>query len=288
MERPLTGLKDADREILVRIDSDKELLKVCHANKYLFSLCNNDFYRNRMRNKFPNLLSFYPISTDWKKAYLENIYYIGKMEEDYGFKFSKISANLPKVYYDILKKNIILDNISSVLSTSSTSSISSVSPENKTLLINEGFKTAGVNGLFDLADFFISLGANNFIDGLIGAIISQKNLTIIEYFLNKIDPSVLLDVLTTAFQASVGVNNQVAMDYFVSKIDLNEALINAAINKNYKIIYYLISKDANVLEAIRITAERQLPEIALLLEKYYVLYLKLNSLKYKDAKYKNV
>lgn len=259
MERSMTKLKDADREILLRIDSDKELLQMCHLNKYLFSLCDSDFYRKRMEDKFPNLLEFYPIKTNWKQAYLQNTYYIGKMEEDYKFNFSSISTGLPKVYYDILKRfdtNVPKD-------------------------IQKGFKNAGVNGFFDLADFFISLGANNFTDGLMDSIFSHKSLNIVEYFLNKIDEEKLPEIIPLAFQASVGVDNKLAMDYFVSKIDLNEALINSAINKNYKVIYYLITQGANVIETIRIAAERQLPEIALLLEKYYTLYLKANALKFK-------
>jgi hypothetical protein len=282
--KSFTGLKDADREILMRIDSDQELLSTCLLNKYSLSLCNNDFYHNRMILKFPYLLSFYPQNTDWKLAYLQNMYYIGKMKEEYGFSFEQpingySSSGIPRRYYEILekyaKRNIAVDKDGNPFPI--------VTP-----LPNVGLKISVTHGFLNLVEYFISSGANNFIETILYVIVTNKSTVIIfEYLLSKIsnlEPIQLLDIMTSVFQTATAVNDSVAMDYFVSKINLNEAMVNAAISKNYKLLNYLANQGGDLTQAARLATEKGYSEAAILLEKYDILYSKLTSLKNRTRK----
>ena len=100
--KTFTGIKDADREILSKLESDEDLLKTCIVNKYTFELCNNQFFLNRLIKKFPDTKTLKPDNMSWKQYYLYIIYYAAKIYEDFGFNF--VSGN-PKIYYDILDEN---------------------------------------------------------------------------------------------------------------------------------------------------------------------------------------
>jgi hypothetical protein len=282
--KSFTGLKDADREILMKIDSDQELLSTCLLSKYSLSLCNDDFYHNRMILKFPYLLSFYPKNTDWKLAYLQNMYYIGKMNEEYGFSFEQpingySSSGIPRIYYQVLEKYAKRN----ILENKQGKPFPIVTPN-----ANTGLKFSVTYGFLNLAEYFISFGADNFIEVLLFiTAINKSSIIIIEYLLNKIsnlEPIRLLDIMTNVFQTAYAVNNSVAMDYFVSKINLNEAMVDAAISKNYKLLNYLANQGGDLTQAARLATEKGYLEAAILLEKYDVLYSKLTSLKNRTRK----
>jgi len=85
MER-FSGNKDVDREILSKLD-DKNLLKACQINKYFWEkVCNEDFFRNRLLNNYPNIRR--EDIKNWKEFHLRAIYYISKMKEDYGYVYN--------------------------------------------------------------------------------------------------------------------------------------------------------------------------------------------------------
>jgi len=74
-----TGNKEADSAIIQSL-SDKDLENICVVNKYVYSLCQKEnFWKNRVLNKFPELLNlgsvqelktkFIPENT-WKEYYL--------------------------------------------------------------------------------------------------------------------------------------------------------------------------------------------------------------------------
>jgi len=93
----LTGLPDADREILMKLD-EREFLYVCSPpkNSYSRKICNEDLFRNRLQKKYPESLEYKPENQTWKKYYLSTIYYNSKIEEE-GIEFLKTGN--PKDFY---------------------------------------------------------------------------------------------------------------------------------------------------------------------------------------------
>jgi hypothetical protein len=109
-----TGIKDTDRQILLNIQDDKELLNICSLNRYTNSLCDDNFFLNRMIKKYPQLQKRKPEKLNWKKFYLESIYYIEKLKEKYQFDFLPTSED-PKEYYNFFLKydnlQLLLENV---------------------------------------------------------------------------------------------------------------------------------------------------------------------------------
>lgn len=100
--RGFTGIRDVDREILLRV-SDNETVKVCVLNSYFKSLCDEDFYWRRFKRSFPKLFEQKKEGTAWKDIYLQYLYYIGKLNEEYNFKYDNNSHISPDfVYKDIV------------------------------------------------------------------------------------------------------------------------------------------------------------------------------------------
>lgn len=98
----ITGNKDVDKLILEKIDSDRDLLKTCSVNSYFKNLCDDDFFRKRLRQKYPFLFDLKSKEISWKNYYLKSVYYIDKMKREYDFDFTSKSFGTPKEYYDIL------------------------------------------------------------------------------------------------------------------------------------------------------------------------------------------
>jgi len=93
-----TGNKDVDQLILKTV-RDRDLFNTCISNKYLNSLCNDDFFYNRMKERYPGVINHKPKDLSWRKYYLEFAIYKDKMGKEFNFNFK--SGN-PKFYYDIL------------------------------------------------------------------------------------------------------------------------------------------------------------------------------------------
>ena len=66
-----TGQRDADLEVMKRMD-DRTLLSYCMVNRYANNLCNNEtFWQNRFVQKFGNTAAQYkPDDRSWKVHYL--------------------------------------------------------------------------------------------------------------------------------------------------------------------------------------------------------------------------
>ena len=80
--------KDIDREILFKIKDDKEFLKSCNLNNYFRNeVCNDNFFRTRLSITYPNTLKYKINEQTWKQYFLEVIYYIAKLKEDYRYKY---------------------------------------------------------------------------------------------------------------------------------------------------------------------------------------------------------
>lgn len=93
----LTEIRDLDLEIMSKMD-DKTLLNYCKTNNYARELCSDEnFWKKRVFLIFPNLNT--KPNTTWKRYYIEIIYWIERLIDDYGFDPSNEMSIHPKVYY---------------------------------------------------------------------------------------------------------------------------------------------------------------------------------------------
>ena len=100
-----TNVKDLDREILMRLP-DADLIKACSLNKYLFeSVCDEQFFHRRLQAYYPDIVLNYvrrPYDKKWRQYFLEIVYYINKLKED--FDYTYVSGS-PERQYKIFKKS---------------------------------------------------------------------------------------------------------------------------------------------------------------------------------------
>ena len=110
MKTGFTQLKDADRLILDAAD-DRTLLEILKVNKNLLVL-GEDAFKKRMQQKYPVLAKLKPYWTKWAKYYLDMVYYINKLKEDYNIDYIPVSSFDPhgylqsKQYEKIFDKNL--------------------------------------------------------------------------------------------------------------------------------------------------------------------------------------
>ena len=100
-----TNVKDVDREILMKLP-DEDLIKACSLNKYLFeTVCDEQFFHRRLQAYYPDIVLNYvrrPYDKTWKQYFLEIVYYINKLKENYNYTYSDGS---PEIQYKIFKKS---------------------------------------------------------------------------------------------------------------------------------------------------------------------------------------
>ena len=117
MQRPpLTGIKDVDKKILQELD-DKDLFHTLLTNKSLNSVADENFWRDRLMNKYPLTAKYkeedpswrYHYNTEipntWKNYYLYVVHYADKIQREFNFKF--IRGN-PDMYYYYLSNSHLL------------------------------------------------------------------------------------------------------------------------------------------------------------------------------------
>jgi len=237
----LTGNKDPDREILLRIEDDKVLLSACSADKYTLSLCNDMFFYNRLARKFPNLIKYKPNDMTWKNYYLRVIYYIAKLEEDFNFIFK--GKKDPKLYYDILKK---YENFEAGIEIASLNGLKDlveyyVNQSDGDLEYNFAFLNAVLGNDKETIDYIITLGVDNWNTGLYGAAVNG-NKELIDFFINK-----GADDWNLGLEGAARVGNVDLINYFISKgaDDWNAALASAAFGGNEMMVSYFTVRALN-------------------------------------------
>lgn len=102
METGFTQLKDTDRLILDATD-DRTLLEILKVNRNLLIL-GEDSFKKRIQRSYPVLAKLKPYGIKWAKYYLDMVYYISKLKEDYDIDYIPVSSFDPASYY-ISKKN---------------------------------------------------------------------------------------------------------------------------------------------------------------------------------------
>ena len=102
MKTGFTQLKDTDRLILDAAD-DRTLLEILKVNRNLLIL-GDDAFKKRMQQSYPVLAKLKPYGMKWAKYYLDMVYYISKLKEEYDIDYIPVSSFDPAGYY-VSKKN---------------------------------------------------------------------------------------------------------------------------------------------------------------------------------------
>jgi hypothetical protein len=140
MEKSLSKIKDVDKKILSELD-DQSLLEFCKSNKYGNELCKDElFWKQRFINRFGRADK----NTDrsWKDFYLNVVFYMDKYRNQ---ALARIS----------MKGIRNIDIINFLLIRGYTA--------------NQGLIGASAGGHKDLVEYYVSRGANDFINGYLNA-----------------------------------------------------------------------------------------------------------------------
>ena len=221
----LTGVKDVDVKILSELD-DRELINFCLTDKSASRLCSYEpFWMNRLREKYPgaekyfrdySILSILSIIdpeslgnvkyvNTWREYYLQTVYYVNKMKEDFDFDYKtgnprsyyiifygtkyhhiKIQIAAQLGYIDLLEYFIKNDNITYnpilFFGAAQGNQIDVINHFWKDPMpvtsANSGLIGAVLGGHVDLVKFFINKGAND-IQGSMKIAITSRNKEII-------------------------------------------------------------------------------------------------------------
>ena len=106
MKIGFTQLKDTDRLILDAAD-DRTLLEILKVNRNLLIL-GEDAFKKRIQRSYPVLAKLKPYGMKWAKYYLDMVYYISKLKEEYDIDYIPVSSFDPAGYYvsKQIQKNI--------------------------------------------------------------------------------------------------------------------------------------------------------------------------------------
>jgi ankyrin repeat protein len=274
-----SGNKDVDRLILLKLDSDREILNVCSLDKHN-KICNEDFFRNRIYQKYPKSIPF-KFST-WKKYYLFLIYHIDKMKE-LNFDFTDGDAGS---YYKILNQNNREESLITAIREGYLDLVKHFLKDVVPQKTNDNFYMiyAAQNGHKNIVDYLIERGADNWNGGMAGAI-KGNHRDLVNFFIkngaNNWNKGVYVSAmmantdLLTFFMRKGGTSKAAALDgsayggqlelvkIFFEKgaRDINSALIFAIkgyeehTEKSRDVIIYLMSLGADsnlgLIEATR-------------------------------------
>lgn len=252
----LSGFKDTDREILLKLENDRDLLNACSTNKYFINLCDDSFFRNRIAYKYPLSLENKPKNINWKQFYLKLVYLIGKMQEDYDFNFLRGD---PEKYYSILQE----PNIAQQFFYASKYYLKDllkylVGRENK-IKFNENYKKYIIWAAFGaslgqhekLLDIYLNsnfLNLSHLNEALAGAASAGDN-----FLIKKLIEKGANDFNYALYSAGTQGNKYTVILLLKYGCDINEALAGAGHSKLPKeFIDFLIALGANVEEAIQL------------------------------------
>lgn len=240
----LTGHKDTDREILLKLNND-DVLNYCNKlkNRDIFKqICNDDFFKSYITKNYPKLLIYKPFGLKWKLFYLDIVYYISKLKEDFNFDYTNKPKAYPKEYYDIIFKYKNSDENSDVAFEKAVRKGYKDLAEyfNKDLVeyyYNNAFIEAVKNNDDETIKYLIELGGNEWDLALLYAA-SNGNMDFVDFFLQK-RADVNYGLAGASLKGDIKLIN-----YFLDKgaEDLNEAIAYASKGGSSETVSYLVNK----------------------------------------------
>ena len=107
----LSGIKDVDRIILNKLE-DTVLFQVLSLNEEWNKICDDNFFYQRLKDKYPHLYSSYSKNNNNKNVkeyYIHIMKIINKLKEEFDFNFTTYGD--PEEYYEILSQMRAAENI---------------------------------------------------------------------------------------------------------------------------------------------------------------------------------
>ena len=240
----LTGHKDTDREILLKLNND-DILNYCNKlkNRDIFKqICNDNFFKSYITKNYPKLLIYKPFGLRWKLFYLDIVYYISKLKEDFNFDYTNKPKAYPKEYYDIIFKYKNSDENSDVAFEKAVRKGYKDLAEyfNKDLVeyhYNNAFIEAVKNNDDETIKYLIEMGGNDWDLALLYAA-SNGNMDFVNFFLQK-GADVNYGLAGASLKGDIKLIN-----YFLDKgaEDLNEAIAYASKGGSSETVSYLVNK----------------------------------------------
>ena len=91
----ITGIRDIDKEIVLRIERDKDFLKCRGLNSYINSFYDEYMFMRRMKRKYPDVKKK---EKTWREEYMNTIDFVLKLKKSHNFNFQ---TGNPKHYLRI-------------------------------------------------------------------------------------------------------------------------------------------------------------------------------------------
>jgi len=95
-------------EYLMNFADDRTILNMLSVNK---EFRDESFFKRVMERKYPAALKFKPSNQSWKQYYIETVYYVEKIYELIGYRYSNNAKRSPKNYYKFISR----DNLDYIL-----------------------------------------------------------------------------------------------------------------------------------------------------------------------------
>lgn len=155
--------KNVFREILMRMD-DETLLKTCKIDRRTYhDVCDDQFFHRRLQQKYPDTIKNKHRDTSYRYWYLEIVYYIALLKEDYDYVYTKGDPkNQFYIFYGISwndNKNIY--KLSTESAQSGELELVKYAIENRENVWLEGPLIPAVeNGHLDIIKYLVEQGAN--------------------------------------------------------------------------------------------------------------------------------
>jgi len=185
----LTKIKDVDLKIISLLD-DKSLTNLFVSNPkddYLKSLSNNEnFWRNRTNEKFPEFKGENCKGKEWKRSYLIIVRYLNKYIPNLSMiKLSKGGMeNIDLIQYFISKGAHFWDTGMGCAAEEGHKDLVEFFISKGANYWNWGMRKAAKGGHKDLVNFFISKGADIWNEGMYCAA-QRGDKDLVEFFIDK-------------------------------------------------------------------------------------------------------
>ena len=92
----ITGIRDIDKEILLKVERDEDFLRCRLLNSYICSLYDEYLFSRRMKRKYPDVKN--KDSSSFQKLYMKNVSKVTQLKKVHNFDFRKGD---PEKYLDV-------------------------------------------------------------------------------------------------------------------------------------------------------------------------------------------
>ncbi len=233
--RGLTENKDVDRKILDELN-DADFIKMCVVNKHYYeNICNEEYFRIRTYNKYPETIPYKSENTSWKDYFLSIVNHIYLLQKDYKTTYQAKYKN-PKLLYNFKKYSLSKSGLQKMQRDALFYAITYSDLEFVKYIIENGF--------LDM----------KYIDEDIEVLTMMGNIEIFKYvinYLSRIYPKETINgIVEHSITRAIQRNNASFLKYVLENFNIdmitkNTALIKATRENKFEIITILIDNGAD-------------------------------------------